>query len=497
MSQHFDVVIVGAGISGVGAACHLSDAFPGKSYTILEGRAAIGGTWDLFRYPGIRSDSDMYTLGYKFEPWKDKKSIADGDTIRHYVEEVAHKHGVDRKIRFGHQVKRASWSSDDARWTLEVERGDETLRFTCNFFWVCAGYYSYAEGYVPELAGIGDYKGRIVYPQFWPEDLDYEDKRVIVIGSGATAMTIVPEMAKKAALVTMLQRSPTYVASVPAVDPVATWLRENLPSGAAYSITRVKNVFLQAAIFQLSRRRPKMMRKFLLGQVKKALPGYDVDTHFTPRYNPWDQRLCAVPDGDLFASIREGKTEVVTDHIDTFTARGIKTRSGRELEADIVVMATGLKLQFLGGLEITVDGRRVDPGNELSYKGAMLSGVPNMASTFGYTNASWTLKADLTSEWVCRLLKHMEDTGAVQVTPRRDPDMQPEPFVDFSSGYLQRALAYFPKQGAKRPWRVYQNYFLDMLMMGLDRIDDGVLEFRRAPARAVQEAIPDRRVARA
>jgi monooxygenase len=491
MAQHFDVVIVGAGLSGIGAAYHLHANCPRKSYVVLEGREAIGGTWDLFRYPGIRSDSDMYTLGYSFKPWREAKAIADGPSIRNYVCETASENGIEPNIRFRHQVKRASWSSADARWTVEAERGPEKeiVRFTCNFLFMCSGYYSYAGGYTPEFAGSESFAGRIVHPQKWPEDLDYKNKRVVIIGSGATAVTLVPEMAKDAAHVTMLQRSPTYVVSRPGEDAFANWLRRNLPAKLAYGIARWRMVLLQMFTFRLARKRPEKMKKFLLDMVRQELgPDYDIATHFTPNYNPWDQRLCLVPDSDLFQSIKSGKSSVVTDQIESFTPKGIKLKSGKELQADIIVTATGLKLELLGGMQVSVDGVAVNIAKTMTYKGMMFSDVPNLASAFGYTNASWTLKCDLTCEYVCRMLNYMDAHGYEQCTPRqRDPSIQEMPWFDFSSGYIQRAADVLPRQGSKKPWKLYQNYALDLVTLRLGRIDDGTMEFS-SPRRAVTPA---------
>ncbi len=487
MSEHFDVVVVGAGISGIGAGYHLQANCPDRSFVILEGRERLGGTWDLFRYPGIRSDSDMYTLGYSFKPWTNPKAIADGPSILKYLEETSREYDVDRHIRYRHQVKRASWSSAEMRWTIEAERQEagaeqaEAVRFTCNFLYMCSGYYRYEAGYTPEFPGTERFTGRIVHPQKWTEDIVHAGKRVVVIGSGATAVTLVPEMAKTAAHVTMLQRSPTYMVARPDVDTFANGLRRWLPAKLAYGITRWKNVLLTMFFFNLSRKRPALVKKALRDQVRKELgPDYDVETHFTPRYNPWDQRMCLVPNGDLFASIREGRASIVTDHIETFTEKGLRLRSGKELEADLIVTATGLELQLLGGMEVLVDGCEVQPSAKLNYKGMMLEDVPNMASAMGYTNASWTLKCDLTCEYVCRLLNHMKSHGYEQCTPRRtDPSVGEEDWVDFSSGYIQRSLDKFPKQGTKRPWRLYQNYLLDMVTLGVGSVDDGVMEFRR------------------
>ena len=479
--EHFDVMIVGAGLSGIGAAYHLQTNCPKKSYVILEGRDAIGGTWDLFRYPGIRSDSDMYTLGYSFKPWKEAKAIADGPSIRSYVRTTASENGIDKHIRYHTQVKRASWSSADARWTVEAESAGAVVRFTCNFLFMCGGYYSYAGGYTPEFAGVESFAGKIVHPQKWPEDLDYSGKKVVVIGSGATAVTLVPEMAKKAAHVTMLQRSPTYVVSRPAEDAMANWLRAKLPAMLAYRITRWRNVLFGMLFFNLARKNPEKTKQNLIGMVKKELgPDYDVATHFTPRYNPWDQRLCLVPDSDLFNALKDGSASVVTDQIETFTPKGIKLKSGQELDADIIVTATGLKLESLGGMAVTVDGAPVNIAKTMSYKGMMYGDIPNLASAFGYTNASWTLKCDLTCEYVCRLLNHMDKTGMSIALPKADPKVAELPWLDFSSGYVQRAKDVLPKQGATKPWRLYQNYALDMLTLRYGKVEDGTMQFSKA-----------------
>ena len=486
-APHVDVLIVGAGLSGIGAGYHLQARCPGLSYAILEAREASGGTWDLFRYPGVRSDSDMYTLGYAFRPWREAKAIAEGPAILNYVRETAAEHGIDQHIRFRHRVRRASWSSAEARWTVEAERTDtgETVRLTCGFLLMCSGYYSYAEGYAPELPGIDRFKGRIVHPQFWPEDLDFAGKRVVVIGSGATAVTIVPAMADKAAHVTMLQRSPTYIVARPSEDKIANWLRERLPAKLAYRLARLKNVALTMYFYRLARRKPEQTKQGILALARQALgPEYDVATHFTPSYKPWDQRLCLVPDADLFNAIRGGQASVATGHIETFTETGIRLRSGEEVEADIIVTATGLKLNLVGDVEFSVNGRRADLSKTLSYKGMMFSDVPNLASVFGYINASWTLRADLTCEYVCRLLNHMRRRGYAAAAPRRDASVEEAPFLDFSSGYVQRALAMLPKQGSKKPWKLYQNYAKDMVALRFGRVSDGVMEFtRREPPR--------------
>ena len=485
--EHVDVLIVGAGLSGIGAAYHLRTRCPSKSYAILEARGAMGGTWDLFRYPGIRSDSDMYTLGYSFKPWKNAKAIADGPSIRAYINETAAENGIDKRIRYHHAVKRASWSSSAAQWTVEAECEGQIKRFSCNFLWMCSGYYKYAAGHTPTFVGTEKFQGRIVHAQLWRDDIDYRDKRVVVIGSGATAVTLVPAMAETAAHVTMLQRSPTYVISVPGKDAIANGLRRVLPLKWAYGITRWKNILFGMAFYKLSKGAPNFMKRLLLRGVRNALPNVDVERHFTPKYNPWDQRLCLMPDGDLYQAMNSGKASVVTGTIESFTEQGVKLQSGQELPADLIVLATGLELEVVGGLQVSVDGQRVDFSRTYNYKGTMFSDVPNFASVFGYTNASWTLKADLIARYVCRLLNYMDAHGARQCTPRnRDPSLTPQPFVDFSSGYVQRALDRFPKQGDKSPWRLYQNYVLDIFTLKYGSIDDGVMEFA-APASGAGE----------
>ena len=479
--EHFDVLIIGAGLSGIGAAFHLQRHCPARTYAILEGRAAIGGTWDLFRYPGVRSDSDMYTLGYSFRPWQEAKAIADGPSILNYVRATARESGIDGKVRFGHQVKSASWSSADARWTVTTERAgnNDTVRITCHFLFMCAGYYSYKGGYEPAFPGRERFAGPIIHPQQWPANIDYAGKRVVVIGSGATAVTLVPAMAERAAHVTMLQRSPTYVVARPSVDHVADKLRRWLPAKLAYSLVRWKNVLWGMFVYNRCMTRPQRMKRFIIGMVRQQLgPDYDVATHFTPRYNPWNQRLCLVPDADLFEAIKGARAAVVTDTIDTFTETGIRLASGNELAADLIVTATGLQLEVLGGLAVTVDGERIDFSRAMTYKGMMYAGVPNLASAFGYTNASWTLKADLTCEYVCRLLNHMDKTGAKQCTPRlNDPAVLPQPWVNFSSGYFQRSIDRLPKQGSKRPWKLYQNYALDLMTLKFGSVTDSAMEF--------------------
>ncbi|TGX52425.1 NAD(P)/FAD-dependent oxidoreductase [Sphingomonas gei] len=483
MSEHFDVVVVGAGISGIGAGYHLQANNPDRSYVVLERRDRLGGTWDLFRYPGIRSDSDMYTLGFSFKPWTEDEAIAAGPAILRYLDETAREYGVDRHIRYGHGVKSADWSSADARWTIVADRGGEEVSFTCGFLFMCTGYYNYARGYTPDFAGIEDFRGRIVHPQFWSDDVDYAGKRVVVIGSGATAVTLVPELARQAASVTMLQRSPTYIVARPSQDGIANWLRGKLPAKTVYGLTRWKNVLLQQYFFRAMRKHPDKAKKTLVDMVRKELPGHDVDTHFTPRYNPWDQRLCLVPDADLFAVLREGRASVVTDTIDRFTEAGIRLASGKELEADLVVTATGLEIQLLSGMPIRVDGKLFEPAKHLTYKGMMFSDVPNFAISFGYTNASWTLKADLTANYVTRLLNAMRKRGMRQVTPRLAAPVEEVPFLEFTSGYVQRAAAQLPCQGARKPWRLHQNYTLDLMALKYGGIDQEMEFSNPAPAK--------------
>ncbi len=491
MPEHHDVLIVGAGLSGVGAACHLQRDCPQKSFAVLEARDAIGGTWDLFRYPGIRSDSDMYTLGYSFKPWTEAEAIADGSSIRDYIRQTAAEHGVGEHIRLGHRVIGADWSSQDARWTLTVELAQtgETIELTCGFVYWCSGYYRYDQGFTPEFQGTDQFAGQIVHPQHWPEDLDYRGKRVVVIGSGATAVTLVPSLAQDAAHVTMLQRSPSYVVSLPARDAVATFLRRHLPERAAYAVVRWKNVVRTMLSFELSRRRPELMKKFLRRGLELQLPGgFDIDTHFNPRYNPWDQRLCLVPDGDLFRALASGGASIVTDTIERFTEHGLKLSSGAELEADLVITATGLNVTLFGGTPIAVDGRPVKLPETMAYKGMMLSGVPNMALALGYTNASWTLKCDLVSEYMCRLLNHMDEHGYDRCTPiEPEPSGPRTPIIDFSSGYVLRVVDQLPKQGDRTPWRLHQNYFKDLRMLRRAPLDDGAVRFERGAAQPTDQ----------
>ena len=490
MTEHVDVLIVGAGLSGIGTAHHLQAAFPGKSYTILEARDSIGGTWDLFRYPGVRSDSDMYTLGYRFRPWTQAQAIAGGPAILRYVRDTAAEAGIDRRIRFGHRVTAAAWSSDTARWTVTAEHGASTVRITCRFLLMCSGYYRYDHGYQPDFPGLADFRGQVVHPQHWPADLDYAGRRVVVIGSGATAVTLVPALARTAGHVTMLQRSPSYILSLPGEDPIADRLRRLLGDRRAYPLTRWKNVLIAALIYRLSRRRPELVRGWVRRlAVRQLPPGYDVDTHFNPAYNPWDQRLCLIPDGDLFAAIRSGRASVVTDRIAAFTGSGLLLESGTELPADIVVTATGLQLLAFGGARLEVDGRPVQLPETMAYKGMMLSGVPNFAFTVGYTNASWTLKADLVSEFTCRLLGYLDAHGYDRCVPvDDDPRVGRRPLLDFSAGYVLRSIDEFPRAGSRAPWRLGMNYAQDLLTLRYGRINDGVLRFSRATGRPAPAA---------
>ncbi len=480
--EHLDVLIVGAGLSGIGAGCHVQARCRGMSFALLEARGASGGTWDLFRYPGIRSDSDMYTLGYSFRPWAEAKAIADGSNILNYVRDTAREFGIDRRIRYNHRVRSASWSSAEARWLIEVERTDtgERVRLTCGFLMMCSGYYDYAGGHMPEFPGRERFAGSVVHPQFWPQDLDYAGKRVVVVGSGATAVTIVPAMAQTAAHVTMLQRSPTYIVSRPSEDKAANWLRANLPARLAYRIARLKNVALTIYFYNLARKQPDKTKQQIIAMAQHALgPEFDVATHLTPTYKPWDQRLCLVPDADLFNALRSGKASIATGHLDSFTATGLKLRSGETIDADIVVMATGLKLNLLGDIKFKVDGQAIELSKTMAYKGTMISGLPNLGWILGYTNASWTLKADLSCEYICRLLNFMRRRHIVAAVPRRDASVQEEDFLNLTSGYIQRGIGLLPKQGSKRPWRLDQNYPKDAVMLRYGRLADGTMEFVR------------------
>ncbi|HWM68847.1 MAG TPA: NAD(P)/FAD-dependent oxidoreductase [Steroidobacteraceae bacterium] len=493
--EHLDVLIVGAGLSGIGAACHLQTLHPAKSYVILESRSEIGGTWSLFQYPGIRSDSDMYTFGYSFRPWTGAKAISDGGSILEYLRDTAKEHGVDRHIHFNQRVVRACWSSTQTRWLVEVEVGvaKEISRYTCNFLYVCSGYYDYDKGYSPSFPGQERFQGQIVHPQDWPQDIRYAGKHVVVIGSGATAVTLVPALATEAAHVTMLQRSPSYITALPAKDVIAELLRTVLPARMAYRIARTKVILVGMFFYQLSRRFPRVVRTLIRRVQQQHLPpDYAIDTHFKPNYNPWDQRVCVAPDGDFFKTIKTGHASVVTDHVEQFIETGIRLKSGKTLRADIIVTATGLKLKAFGGVRFAVDGVAVDPGAAYTYNGVMLGNVPNMAFCVGYTNASWTLRADLSSRFICRLLTYMDRHGYRQVEPRADAELlrPPLPLLSFTSGYVLRSLDQFPKQSARVPWRLRQNYVSDLLNLRLRSIEDGTLRFSRGGPGEVAGARP-------
>lgn len=479
--EHLDVLIVGAGLSGIGAGHYVQNETPWASYAIFEARDAIGGTWDLFRYPGVRSDSDMFTLGYSFRPWDREESIADGEAILQYIRDTAAVESIDDHIRFNHRIISAAWSTPDARWHVTAEHTGtgEQVELTCGFLFSCSGYYRYDHGYLPDFPGMEDFAGTLVHPQHWPEDLDYAGKRVVVIGSGATAITLIPSMADDAEHVTMLQRSPSYIASLPAKNPITKLLRRIVPDRWEGDAVRWFNAVTTQLFFQLSQRWPGVVKRLLKAGVKARLPkGYDVDTHFTPAYNPWDQRLCLVPDGDLFEAIKVGSASVVTDHIDTFNETGIRLQSGAQLDADIIVTATGLELLFIGGIELSVDGEKVDVSERLTYKGMMLEGVPNLALAVGYTNASWTLKCDLTCDHVVRLLNHMRASGVRQCTPvNDDAGVSSEPLLGLSSGYVQRSADRFPKQGSQDPWRIHQNYLRDYRALKMSGVDDPAMAF--------------------
>lgn len=482
-TQQFDVVIIGAGLSGIGAGYRLQTRCPGKSYVILEARADIGGTWDLFRFPGIRSDSDMATFSYPFRPWKESRVLADGPSIVKYLRETAQEFGIDRHFRFRQRVVSASWSSEEARWVVEAKtESGETVRYSCKFLYGCTGYYRYDAGYEPNFPGAERFRGSVVHPQKWPEDLDYAGKKVVVIGSGATAVTLIPAMAQRAGHVTMLQRSPSFILSLPGLDPLADLIKRILPQRAALRLVRWKNVLVSITIYQICRQRPTLARKILRDIAVKGLPqGYEVDKHFNPRYQPWDQRLCIIPDSDFYKSISAGRASVVTDEIETFTERGIRLKSGKELEADIIVTATGLRMVALGAVQLIVDGTPIKPGREFIYKGTMLSNIPNFAFCIGYTNAAWTLRADLATTYVCRVLNHMDRHGYRTCTPASDTaSLESRPLLGLTSGYVMRAAADLPKSATSAPWLIRQNYIRDMLTMKLGRVEDGILQFEKA-----------------
>jgi monooxygenase len=482
--EQFDVVVVGAGISGIAAAWHLQAESPDRGYVILEARDAIGGTWDLFRYPGVRSDSDMFTLGYSFRPWGSDAAFAQGPAIRDYVRDTAREFGIERHIRYGHRVTGASWNSQEARWTVTVETQGEARTFSCRFLFFCSGYYDYEQGHDPAFPGRESFGGRIVHPQQWPGDLDYRGKKVVVIGSGATAVTLLPEMARTASHVTMLQRSPSYIIALPARDAIGARLQRRFSPRTAHTLIRWKNILVSLLLFKFSRWRPERVKQWMLQDAQKRLPGVDVHKHLQPRYDPWDQRLCIAPDADLFNAVREGRASIVTDQVERFTPTGIRLASGQELEADVVVTATGLKLKMLGGAQLLVDGRPVNLAECVSYKGMMYSGVPNLASAMGYTNASWTLKCELIARYACRLLNHMRDRRYDICMPVHEaPQQETTPAIALSSGYVQRAAAVLPRQGHRKPWRIHQNYLRDLLALKFSPLHDGAMRFlRRAPA---------------
>ncbi len=476
--EHVDVLIIGAGISGIGAGCHLTMTSPGQSFAILEGRDKLGGTWDLFKYPGIRSDSDMYTFGYAFRPWTEGIDIASADSILRYLKQTSEEYGVDKKIRYSHKVNKVDWSTPDKHWVVDITHGESNFQMSCKFLLTCTGYYDYDKAYLPKFEAYDDYQGTIVQPQFWPEDLDYKDKTVLVIGSGATAITLVPSMAGETKHITMLQRSPTYVFTRPAKDKIANGLRKILPNTLAYRLMRARNILLNIFMFNRARNRPEKVRAFLNKMAKDELgDSVDVDVHFNPSYDPWDQRLCLIPDSDLFNVLKDGSASIVTDHIERFTKRGVRLKSGGEIDADIIIPATGLSLKFLGGIDASVDGKKIVVADLLNYKGMMFGGVPNMAAVFGYTNASWTLKADLTCGYVARLLNYMDKHGYKVAVPNPPENMETEPLVNLQSGYFLRSLDALPKQGTEPPWRNPENYLKDYKTIRWGKFNDGVMAF--------------------
>ena len=482
MSEHVDVLIVGAGLSGIAAAYNLQKRCPKKSYLIAEGRENLGGTWDLFRYPGIRSDSDMHTMGFSFRPWTDQKAIASGASILNYLKETAQEFGIDRHIRFNRRVTEVRWSSDEAQWTVDMESGPsrEKISLTCSFLFMCTGYYNYTQGYSPEFPGLEQFKGQVIHPQHWPETLDYAGKQVVIIGSGATAVTLLPSMAKTAGHVTMLQRSPTYIIARPGTDPMVPKLERWLPPKWASKVARFKNIAMGMYIYSMSRTKPdKLSAAIIAGAQRHLGPEYDVATHFTPRYKPWDQRPCLVPDGDLFESLRKGEASVVTDTIERFTEHGIQLASGKELPADVVVTATGLKLQLLSNISVVVDGVPIELSKTYNYRGTMFSGIPNFALTVGYTNASWTLKAELTSRFVCRVINYMDRRGMRMAVPQLNGNVGEKPLLGLASGYIQRELHKLPKQGLTKPWTLRQNYPRDIVDLRYGKLNDGALQFSR------------------
>jgi cation diffusion facilitator CzcD-associated flavoprotein CzcO len=476
--EYIDVLVIGAGISGIGQGCHLARTCKDRSFAIIESRANLGGTWDLFKYPGVRSDSDMFTFGYRFKPWGSPKDIAPGEEILNYLNETVEEYSLREKIRFQSRVTSLDWSSTDKHWIATVAPNDgDPYEIAAKFVSSCTGYYDYENGYLPDFKGYDDFNGQIIHPQHWPEDLDYAGKRVVVIGSGATAITLVPAMADSAEHITLLQRSPTYIFSRPGADAVANTLQRFLPAAWAHKLSRMKSILLGSYIYWISKRKPDRVRSYLRKMAKAELsPDIDVDKHFNPAYDPWDQRLCLSPDGDFYASLRSGAASIVTDHIDRFTETGVLTKSGEHLDADIIVTATGLQIQFCGGMEISMDGEPVKAADKLVYRGMMLSGVPNLAVVFGYTNASWTLKAELTADFICRLVNRMFKKGADVVMAETDVPHDHGALLGLNSGYLLRAADLLPKSGTKKPWKNYENYIQDMLSIRYGKIEDGVLK---------------------
>jgi cation diffusion facilitator CzcD-associated flavoprotein CzcO len=476
-----DVLIIGAGISGIGAAYHLQKHCPNQSYAIIEARSAVGGTWDLFSYPGIRSDSDMFTFGFNFKPWRSPKTISPGEDIKNYISEAATENGINKHIVFEHKVVSANWDSTTAKWYTKIQnlQTGDCCQYISGFFFSCAGYYNYEKGYTPEFNGIESFTGDVIHPQFWPQNLDYTAKNVVVIGSGATAVTLVPAMAATAGHVTMLQRSPTYIASGPEKDIFANVMRRYLPAKLAYSLSRWRKILLGMFMYSIARRRPESVKKVIRDGIIDVLgKDYPVDKHFKPNYQPWDQRACLAPDGDLFNAIKNGSASVVTDHIDTFTATGITLQSGEELAADIIITATGLNLAILGSYEISVDNKPFNAADSYCYKGMMLSGLPNFAFSMGYTNASWTLKSDLVGQYVCRLINHMHKHQHHYCQPVLPINgMESEPFINFTSGYITRSLDQMPKQGRDKPWKLNQNYILDRMSLSYTSVVDDSIVF--------------------
>lgn len=477
--EYKDVVIIGAGLSGIGAACHLRKNCPNKSFAILEGRTQMGGTWDLFKYPGIRSDSDMYTLGYNFKPWTDPQAIADGPAILKYIKNTAEEFDLTNLIRYQYKVTHIHWDSNTARWTVSIETNGQNKQIRCNFLITCTGYYNYQAGYTPEFPGREHFQGSFIHPQHWPEHLKYQDKKIVVIGSGATAVTLVPELAKQAQSVTMLQRSPSYLTTLPREDQLLNMMRKYLPDNWVYRFARTRNIGITMAFYNYCRTFPNNARSFISKMAKKDLPNDFDMKHFSPKYQPWDERVCVVPDSDMFKAIKQGNADVVTDTIQTFTENGIKLASGNTLEADIIVSATGLDIQIMGGIEVFVDNQPYDFSQKMIYRGVLFEDLPNLGMIFGYTNASWTLKADLVSEYMCRVINHLDKSDTVMAVPKDNQSMKHIPFMDMTSGYIQRALNRAPKQGEKLPWRLYQNYLKDMLMLRYGKLNDGVLEFNK------------------